>query len=339
MKKILRRLFGGKNFPHGSEFADASVIALIEQLSRSENKISELSAKIDHMVAQQGHLVQIARRAAIDRIDRSRAGHAGKFGRISTHVSSQTYEDALIAEIVGLIGAGGRRFVEIGVENGLQNTTRFLLEQGWQGLWLEGDPGSAAAARVLFKEFVDDGALTIVEGLVTCKNVNDLVREVGFSTGVDYLSIDVDFNTPHIWEALALPCRFACIEYNASIPPTVDLVVPYDPEGRWDGTNWFGGSLKSLERIGREKGMSLVGCDFTGVNAFFVRGDLLTDKFDPPFTAEAHYEPPRYELIAPSGHPPAHRARRWCSPVSSSMTPTEKGHGERSSNDHRLGEG
>ena len=44
-------------------------------------------------------------------------------------VYSQNGEDGIIAEIFARIGTRDRTFVEIGVENGLQNNTRFLLEQ------------------------------------------------------------------------------------------------------------------------------------------------------------------------------------------------------------------
>jgi hypothetical protein len=47
---------------------------------------------------------------------------------------------------------------------------------------------------------------------------------------------------------------------------------------------------------------SLVGCDLGGTNAFFVRNDLLGDKFAAPFTSENHYEPPRYFLIRREAH-------------------------------------
>jgi len=38
--------------------------------------------------------------------------------------------------------------------------------------------------------------------------------------------------------------------------------------------------------LGRQFGYSLVGCEFVGSNAFFVRDDLLAGKFAEPFTAE-----------------------------------------------------
>ena len=60
--------------------------------------------------------------------------------------------------------------------------------------------------------------------------------------------------------------------------------------------------LGALEALGREKGCCLVGCSLAGVNAFLVRADLVGDKFCAPFTAENHYEPPRYALAGSFGH-------------------------------------
>ncbi len=73
-------------------------------------------------------------------------------------------------------------------------------------------------------------------------------------------------------------------------------VIPYDPKGMWDGTSHTGASLKALGELGARKGYSLVGCNISGVNAFFVRDDLLGDHFAAPYTAENHYEPSRYDL-------------------------------------------
>ena len=73
----------------------------------------------------------------------------------------------------------------------------------------------------------------------------------------------------------------------------------------WDGTQAFGASLKAYEMLGRRYGYSLVGCDLTGINAFFVRDDLIGNHFAAPFTAENHYEPPRYGMSCRWAHPSA----------------------------------
>jgi hypothetical protein len=69
----------------------------------------------------------------------------------------------------------------------------------------------------------------------------------------------------------------------------------------WDGTSYFGASLLALEQLGNEKGYCLVGCVFTGSNAFFVRKDLAGDLFEYPYSAENHYEPSREFLTYKTG--------------------------------------
>ena len=58
-------------------------------------------------------------------------------------------------------------------------------------------------------------------------------------------------------------------------------------------------------RLGRRKGYRLVGCNFAGANAFFVRDDVARDHFLEPATADEHYEPPRsFFMLLKSGHQP-----------------------------------
>jgi hypothetical protein len=47
---------------------------------------------------------------------------------------------------------------------------------------------------------------------------------------------------------------------------------------------------------GKGKGYELVGCNLSGVNAFFVSNDKVAGRFAEPFSAESHYHPPRYYL-------------------------------------------
>jgi len=50
----------------------------------------------------------------------------------------------------------------------------------------------------------------------------------------------------------------------------------------------YGVSLKALERLTRGAGYPLVGCELSGMDAFFVRDDLLGDQFHAPDSAEHH---------------------------------------------------
>jgi len=218
---------------------------------------------------------------------------------------SQFHEDGAIAAIFARIGTESRVFVEIGAGDGSENTTRALLETGWEGVWVEADSYKAAIIRDTLTHHIASGRLVLVEAAATAENVTGLVAGALNGRKVDLLSIGEDINTSHLWRALDLAPRACCIEYNASIPAPVAWEIPYDPDARWDGTARFGASLKVLEAIGRAKGMSLVGCDAAGVNAFFVRADLAPGRFPEPFNAETHWEPPRYYLAFRRGHPTA----------------------------------
>lgn len=221
-------------------------------------------------------------------------------------VYSQCDEDGILQEIFRRIGVGRRTFIEFGVEHGLEcNTTKLLLDQ-WQGLWLECEPARVRRARTHFKTAIDAGRLRIVEARVSAENVDTLFRDQGMEGEIDLLSIDIDGNDYWVWKAIAsVRPRVVVIEYNAALPPPLAVVMAYAPEWSWKGDTYSGASLNALGKLGAEKGYRLVGCTLSGVNAFFVRDDLCADHFHAPFTAEEHYEPPRYFLRhTRAGHPP-----------------------------------
>lgn len=69
-------------------------------------------------------------------------------------------------------------------------------------------------------------------------------------------------------------------------------------------TNYFGASLLALKNLGLMKGYTLVGTDSNGINAFFIKSDLIKD-FEIK-KIEKLYNPPQYgEIINGShiGHP------------------------------------
>ena len=237
-----------------------------------------------------------------------RHADAKRLARFEHQVFSQGGEDGIIREIFRRIGETDRTFVELGVGNGLENNTAFLLLQGWSGLWLEGSRKNCAAIRESFAQEIHQSKLELAEALITRENAAELILARMPSPTFDLLSIDVDRNTYHVWSALdALRPRVVVVEYNAVFPGDMIWTVDYSPDKPWNGTMYFGASLKALEQLGSRLGYKLVGCDMAGTNAFFVRGDLCADKFCEPFTAENHYEPVRYFLHARAGHRAAFR--------------------------------
>jgi hypothetical protein len=214
-------------------------------------------------------------------------------------VFSQNQEDGMIAEVFRRIGTTSKRFIEFGIQDGLECNSTFLLMQGWSGTWIEGSKEAADKARASFAAY----PVEVLNQYVIPDNADALITRAAGTSELDLLSIDTDTIDYWIWRAIktAIP-RVVVIEYNATFPPFIRKTVANDPHMQWDGTNFSGASLGALEALGREKGYCLVGCSLAGVNAFFVREDLVQDKFCAPFTAENHYEPPRYDLSGPFGH-------------------------------------
>ena len=225
--------------------------------------------------------------------------------RYGAKVFSQSDEDGIIQEIFKRIGTGKRTFIEFGVETGIECNTVKLLLEGWRGLWIEATPAYIAEMRRTLATYLGSGALTLRQSMVNVENINGLIEQAGLLGEVDVLSIDIDFNDYWVWQTIeVVKPRLVVIEYNATLRPPLSLVVPYQAAAQWDGTNYFGASLEALVRLGRTKGYSIVGCNFAGANAFFVRDDLCGDHFVQPATAEEHYEPARYYFASLNvGHP------------------------------------
>jgi hypothetical protein len=146
--------------------------------------------------------------------------------------------------------------------------------------------------------------LKLKQAFVSPDNVTGLLTELGVPAEVDLFSLDIDLNTYHIWAALTVfRPRVVVVEYNAAFPPEQLWIHPLQSERTWDYTQTFGASLKAFEKLGARFGYTLVGCDLTGINAFFVRNELAQDLFASPYTAENHHEPARYALWHRLAHP------------------------------------
>jgi len=73
-------------------------------------------------------------------------------------------------------------------------------------------------------------------------------------------------------------CDIIVCEYNATHPPNEDKVISYEDNFVWDGTNYFGASLGSLDKLCRKFGYTLVHCDKRGVNSFFVNDEIIKNR-------------------------------------------------------------
>jgi len=228
----------------------------------------------------------------------------GKLNIFEFQSFSQNGEDGIINEIFNRIGTTNKYFVEFGVEDGMENNTLFLLNNSWSGTWIEAEPKNYTLIQNNFNSLISNGKLEVKNEFVSAENIERILSDLRIPKEVDLLSIDIDGNDYWVWSKIKnISPRIVVIEYNSHLGPSLKWVMKYKPDFRGKNTSYYGASLKSLELLGSEKGYSLVGCNFTGCNSFFVRKDLIGDKFTGPFTSENFFEPPRFFLYRKNGHP------------------------------------
>jgi len=192
-------------------------------------------------------------------------------------VFSQWGEDGILQYLLHNVRVAHRTFVEFGVEDYREANTRFLLvHDNWQGLVM--DSSAAHIERIRRDDIHWRHDLQARTAHVTRENIDSLLSEAGFDSDLGLLSIDIDGNDYWIWDAItSVRPRIVVCEYN-SVFGRDAVTIPYDAGFRRHVAQhsglYFGASLAALDHLARGKGYVLAGCDTSGTNAFFVRGDL-----------------------------------------------------------------
>lgn len=211
-------------------------------------------------------------------------------------VYSQNEEDGIIEEIFKRLKIDKGIFVEIGVENGLECNTLYLLHKGWKGLWIEANTNYVNFIKNKFDYVIKNGRLMVLNEYVRIDNINRLIAHRIKSEEFEFLSIDIDGMDVYLLEYLTKKPLVICIEYNSKFPSNLLKKPPYNPNFWWQGTDYMGSSLKAIVEVAEKKGYVLVGTNITGTNAFFIRKDLWNNELFPDPDPIELYNPPRYWL-------------------------------------------
>lgn len=192
------------------------------------------------------------------------------------NVTSQCGEDGVIAYVLEQIGERDRWCVEFGAADGVfASNTRTLIESlAYSAVLIEADPVRFAALQRTYAGRDGVTPLRRVVGFEGSDRLDAILSATPVPPDFDLLSIDIDGNDYHVWEALThYHPKLVVIEYNPTIPNEVDFVQLRDLAVRQ------GSSLTAIARLGAAKGYRLVHA--TVVNAIFVR-ERYAAPFGPP---------------------------------------------------------
>jgi hypothetical protein len=186
------------------------------------------------------------------------------------NVTSQHGEDGIVRKILELIGPRNEWVAEIGAWDGkhLSNSWSLINQRNWHGVLVEGDAERCASLRDSYAALP---RVTVCRSFVgfaadAPESLDRTLAQTAIPADFDLLSIDIDGNDYHVWQAMTrYRPRIVIIEYN----PTVanDVVFVQDPDPALNQ----GCSLLALVELGRAKGYELAAV--TTSNGIFVRND------------------------------------------------------------------
>ncbi|HTT92082.1 MAG TPA: hypothetical protein VMF65_21180, partial [Acidimicrobiales bacterium] len=213
---------------------------------------------------------------------------------------SQNGEDGILERIFDQIGTTNRSFVEIGASDGEENCTRNLLESGWTGIWVEAERERADHARRVAAQ-----RAVVVGAPAEPATIGTVLRRAGVPAEPDLVVLDIDGNDWWVLFAVLLDVapRVLVVEYNSTYRPGRWWVEPYREGLTWDHSVRHGASLGAIASLAATFGLTLVGCDSTGVNSFFIDHEVLSSRsLEAPGPIDSLYRGPWF---APGlwGHP------------------------------------
>lgn len=197
---------------------------------------------------------------------------------------SQFNEDEVIARLLAEHGSGTKRCVDIGARGVMNsNVANLIIHHGWWGFLFDRGLASYKTLIATYGPFDDNeidraachkcgGAkrwpVAIVKDIISPRNVNALLPE-----RFDLLSIDIDGQDYHVWEAIAARPKIVVIEYNPNRPGhyVMPLNAKYEADRDPRNREWGGASKDALVALGARKGYRLA--DANAHNLFFVRND------------------------------------------------------------------
>ncbi len=258
------------------------LIKLIRRLPISLKFAINLESEIDSVKINQGRILEALLAS-------------NGVGGLQSHefkVFSQWGEDGILQWIVDHIEIRNKTFIEFGVEDFRESNCRYLMmSRGWSGFVIDGSERNVKEIRRAHWYWRYN--LVARSAFVTRENVEELLSESGFDADLGVLSVDIDGMDYHVLERIErFRPRVIVAEYNALFGDVRPITVPYDPSfirGRAHYTHlYFGASLAALTHLASAKGYALVGTNSNGVNAFFIRRDLMQDPFRELSAREAY---------------------------------------------------
>lgn len=182
----------------------------------------------------------------------------------SKQIHSQFGEEGILEKALELIGVEKGWCVEFGAWDGklLSNTYHFI-QNGYSAVLIEGSEQRYDVLKRNFKEYQSVIPVNAFVGFERNDNLDTILEKTPIPEDFDLLSIDIDGNDYHVWDAMTkYRPKLVIIEYNPTIPNEIEFVQ----EKNFSVSQ--GSSARSMNELAKSKGYELISTTVT--NAIFV---------------------------------------------------------------------
>jgi hypothetical protein len=201
---FLRRIGKSGMSPEESDALLKRLPAVEQLLLHLAREATAIRQTLDKQHLDRERIIRVEQETYYEHLlESSRYREPKRLHRYERQIFSQHGEDGIIEEIFHRIGAPSRTFLEIGVEDGKENNTAHLVQQGWHGVWIDGDQPALQRAAQEFAKPMQESRLKLIAAMVTAENIGRILSDNGVSRELDLMSLDIDRNTYFLWKALA----------------------------------------------------------------------------------------------------------------------------------------
>lgn len=262
-----------------------NILQLVNKSVAKNYEISKQLTQLSNSIQQQNIRLMRERNTI--------AINIGQLDLYSLGYYSQHGEDGALLAILDSIDLNGGVSYELGAGDNGGCTGTLSLLRNFKSVFIEQDDQLIADLKNKFAF----GQNQIICARITTENVNNLIREAP-----DVLSCDLDSIDYWILNSLSVRPKVVIAEYNACLGPKACVSVPENYA--WDremiSKQFYGCSISALNNLFESRNMSLVYCDISGTNAFFV-DDKYKDLFTKVSPQQAYRESNRSRLAASRG--------------------------------------
>jgi len=197
-------------------------------------------------------------------------------------IFSQFGEDGIINFLLHKLGLNEKiKFIEIGTGDYEEANTRFLCESRiCEGLLIDKIDDLKFIKK---RDFYWKNDLYFYQKMINSKNISSVIKDFGFESNCNLLSLDIDGNDYWVLKNINLETTdMVIVEYNPLFGSNLSITIPEDDNFDRNNNNklFYGASLRAMIDLLDQKNFFFIGANKACNNGFFINNKYKSNFSD-----------------------------------------------------------